>query len=48
MLRVGDFIMANVNINGAIQSGVFIVKTNAGSVVNVANHRGSGRRSTAD
>jgi hypothetical protein len=37
MLRVGDFIMANVNINAAIQSGVFIVKTNTGSVVNVAN-----------
>jgi hypothetical protein len=29
--------MANVNINAAIQSGVFIVKTNTGSVVNVAN-----------
>lgn len=37
MLRAGDFIMANANIGSTVQSGVFIVKSNTGSVVDVAN-----------
>ena len=37
MLRVGDFIMANTNTGGTVQSGVFIVRSNTGTVVDVAN-----------
>jgi hypothetical protein len=37
MLRAGDFIMANTNTSGTLQSGMFIVKSNTGTVVNVAN-----------
>jgi hypothetical protein len=37
MLRAGDFIMANTNTGGTVQSGVFIVKTNTGTVVDVSN-----------
>jgi hypothetical protein len=37
MLRVGDFVFANVNTGASIESGVFIVKTNSGGVVDVAN-----------
>jgi hypothetical protein len=37
MLRAGDFIMANTNTGGTLQSGMFIVKSNTGTVVNVAN-----------
>lgn len=37
MLRAGDFIMANTNTGGSVQSGVFIVKTNTGTVVDVSN-----------
>lgn len=37
MLRSGDFIMANTNIGSTVQSGVFIVKSSAGGVVDVAN-----------
>ena len=37
MLRVGDFIFANASINGTVESGVFIVSSNAGGVVDVAD-----------
>jgi outer membrane protein assembly factor BamB len=37
MLRVGDFIFANANIDVSVQSGVFIVASNAGGEVNVTD-----------
>jgi hypothetical protein len=37
MLRVGDFILANANIDATVQSGVFIVASNAGGEVNVTD-----------
>ena len=37
MLRVGDFIFANANVDATMQSGVFIVASNSGGVINVAN-----------
>jgi hypothetical protein len=37
MLRAGDFIMANTNTGGTVQSGMFIVRSNTGTVVDVAN-----------
>jgi outer membrane protein assembly factor BamB len=37
MLRVGDFIFANASIAGVVQSGVFIVNSNANGVVDVAD-----------
>jgi hypothetical protein len=37
MLRAGDFIMANTNTGGTVQSGMFIVESNTGTVVDVAN-----------
>jgi hypothetical protein len=37
MLRVGDFVFANVNTGATVQSGVFIVTANSGGVVDVAN-----------
>ena len=37
MLRAGDFIMANTNTGGTVQSGMFIVKSNNGTVVDVGN-----------
>ena len=37
MLRAGDFIMANTNTSATVQSGMFIVKSNSGTVVDVAN-----------
>jgi hypothetical protein len=37
MLRVGDFILANANIDATVQSGVFIVAANAGGAVNVTD-----------
>jgi hypothetical protein len=37
MLRVGDFIMANTNTGGTVQSGMFIVRLNTGTDVDVAN-----------
>jgi hypothetical protein len=42
MLRVGDFIFANANIGGAMQSGVFIVASNTGGVVDVSDITGFG------
>jgi outer membrane protein assembly factor BamB len=37
MLRVGDFIFANADVDGTMQSGVFIVASNSGGIINVAN-----------
>jgi hypothetical protein len=37
MMRVGDFILANTGVGGAIQSGVFIVATTTPSSVDVSN-----------
>ena len=42
MLRVGDFIFANANVGATMQSGVFIVASNSGGVVNVADITGFG------
>jgi hypothetical protein len=42
MLRVGDFIFANTDTDAIIQSGVLIVTSNSGGVVNVANMTGFG------
>jgi outer membrane protein assembly factor BamB len=36
MLRVGDFIFANANVDATMESGVFIVASNSGGVVDVA------------
>ena len=40
MLRVGDFIFANANVDASIESGVFIVAANTGGVVDVSNITG--------
>ena len=37
MLRVGDMIFANVDTAGAPGAGIFLVNSNAGGVVDVAN-----------
>lgn len=37
MLRVGDFVLANTAIDATVASGVFIVKSNDQSGVDVAN-----------
>ena len=37
MLRAGDFVFANTSIGGTVQSGVFIVASNSGGVVDVTN-----------
>jgi len=37
MLRVGDFIFANTDTGGSVQSGVMIVLSNSGGVVDVSN-----------
>jgi hypothetical protein len=37
MLRAGDFIMANTNTGGTVQSGMFIVRSNTGTVIDTAN-----------
>lgn len=37
MLRVGDFVFANTNTGAAVESGVFIVRSNTGGGVDVAN-----------
>jgi hypothetical protein len=42
MLRVGDFIFANASTGGTVQSGVFIVASNAGGVVDVTDITGFG------
>jgi hypothetical protein len=37
MLRVGDFIFANADVDGTMQSGVFIVASNSAGIIDVAN-----------
>ena len=37
MLRVGDFIFANADTDGAVQSGMFIVASNSGGIVDVTD-----------
>ncbi len=37
MLRVGDFIFANTDVSATMQSGVFIVSSNLGGVVDVSD-----------
>ena len=37
MLRVGDFILANVDVDATMESGVFIVASNSAGVVDVTN-----------
>lgn len=37
MLRVGDFVFANASASGVVESGVLIVKSNAGGVVDLSN-----------
>ena len=37
MLRIGDFVFATANTGATIESGVFIVKTNSGGVIDVSN-----------
>ena len=46
MLRVGDFIMANTAIDSTVASGVFIVKSNDGSSVDVSNIQSFGLANT--
>ena len=46
MLRVGDFILANANTGASIESGVFVVKENNGTVVDVSNILGFGLADT--
>ena len=40
MLRVGDFIFANANIDATVESGVFVVASNSGGVVDVSDING--------
>ena len=37
MLRVGDMILANVESEGAMKAGIFLVNANAGGVIDVAD-----------
>jgi cell wall-associated NlpC family hydrolase len=46
MLRVGDFVFANTGIGGTVASGVFIVASNSGGVVDVTNLTGFGGSNT--
>jgi hypothetical protein len=46
MLRVGDFILANANVDATMQSGVFIVASNSGGVVDVTDVTGFGTSDT--
>jgi hypothetical protein len=47
MLRVGDFIFANANVDATMQSGVFIVASNSGGVVDVSDITGFGTSNLA-
>jgi hypothetical protein len=40
MLRVGDFIFANADIDATVESGVFVVASNSGGVVDVSDITG--------
>jgi len=36
-LRVGDFVLANTSTGGTVSSGMYMVRSNTGAVVDVAN-----------
>jgi hypothetical protein len=40
MLRVGDLIFANADIDATVESGVFVVASNSGGVVDVSDITG--------
>lgn len=46
MLRVGDFLFANANVDATVESGVFIVASNAGGVVDVTDITDFGANNT--
>ena len=46
MLRVGDMILANVEADGAMKAGIFLVNANAGGAVDVADITGVGGTDT--
>lgn len=46
MLRVGDILIANVDTGGTPAAGFFRVRSNAGSVVDVADMTGIGGTNT--
>ena len=46
MLRVGDMILANVEADGAMKAGIFLVNANAGGAVDVADTTGVGGTDT--
>jgi hypothetical protein len=46
MLRVGDMILANVETEGTMKAGIFLVNANAGGVVDVADITGVGGTDT--
>ena len=37
MVRVGDMVLANVDVDGTPSAGIFLVNANAGGIVDVAN-----------
>lgn len=37
MLRIGDMILANVESEGTMKAGIFLVNANAGGIVDVAD-----------
>jgi len=46
MLRVGDMILANVENEGTMKAGIFLVNANAAGVVDVADITGVGGTDT--
>ena len=46
MLRVGDMILANVETEGTLKAGIFLVNANAGGAVDVADITGVGGTDT--
>ena len=46
MLRVGDMILANVETEGTMKAGIFLVSANAGGAVDVADITGVGGTDT--
>ena len=46
MLRIGDMILANVEVDGTMKAGIFLVNANASGVVDVADITGVGGTDT--
>ncbi len=46
MLRIGDMILANVESEGTMKGGIFLVNANAGGAVDVADITGVGGTDT--